>query len=176
LELELQALEVLRKVGIGEGRVVLDFGCGSGTYTIAAAKIVGEQGRVYTLDKDGKALDELTRKAKLAGLKNIARIDTSGELKFGLADESIDLILLFDVFHHNYFPQMADRKRLLEEIYRILKSDGLIAVSPKHMESEAEDEIRNANFYLERESSEMLIHDDKDRERGQILNFKKERK
>jgi hypothetical protein len=61
----------------------------------------------------------------------------------------------------------------LEEIYRILKSDGFISVWPKHMESEAEDEIKNANFYLERESSEMLIHDNKNRERGQILNFKK---
>jgi ubiquinone/menaquinone biosynthesis C-methylase UbiE len=173
LELELQALEVLRKMGVRKGQVVLDFGCGSGTYTIPAAKIVGEQGRVYALDKDGKTLDELMQKAKSAGLKNIERIDTSGELKFGLADESIDLILLFDVFHHHYFSQMAERKRLLEEIYRILKSDGFISVWPKHMESEAEDEIKNANLYLERESSEMLIHDNKDRESGQILNFKK---
>jgi len=175
LELELQALEVLRKVGIREGQVVLDFGCGSGTYTIPAARIVGEQGRVYALDKDGKTLDELMQKAKLAGLKNIERIDTSGELKFGLADQSIDLILLFDVFHHHYFPQMDERKRLLGEIYRILKSDGFISVWPKHMESEAEDEIKNANFYLERESSEMLIHDNKDHERGEILNFKKKK-
>jgi ubiquinone/menaquinone biosynthesis C-methylase UbiE len=173
LELELQALKVLTKIGIREGQVVLDFGCGPGTYTIPAAKIVGEQGRVYALDKDGKALDELMQKAKSVGLKNIERIDTSGELKCGLADESIDSILLFDVFHHYYFPQMDERKRLLEEIYRILKSDGFISVWPKHMESEAEDEIKNANFYLERESSEMLIHDNKDRERGEILNFKK---
>jgi precorrin-6B methylase 2 len=105
LELELQVLEVLRKVGIRQGQLVLDFGCGSGTYTIPAAKIVGEQGRVYALDKDGKTLDELMQKAKSAGLKNIERIDTSGELKFGLADESIDSILLFDVFIITIFPR-----------------------------------------------------------------------
>lgn len=46
MELESQALEVLRNVGINRGQLVLDFGCGSGTYTIPAAKIVGEQGRV----------------------------------------------------------------------------------------------------------------------------------
>jgi len=156
-----------------EGQLVLDFGCGSGTYTIAAAKIVGEQGRIYALDKDKEALDELMQKAESVGLKNIEGMETSGKIEIDLADDSTDVVLLFDVFHHHYFPQVAERKRLLEEIYRILKSDGFISVWPKHMESEAEDEIRNANFYLERESSEMLIHDDNDRERGQILNFKK---
>jgi len=173
MELESQSFEALKGVGIRKGQVVLDFGCGSGTYTIPAAKIVGEQGRVYALDKDGKTLDELMQKAELAGLKNIERIETSGELKFGLADGSIDLILLFDVFHSYYFPQADDRRRLLEEIYRILKWDGFISVWPKHMESEAKDEIRNANFYLEEEHSEMLIHDNKNLEKGRILNFRK---
>ena len=173
MELESQALKVLETVGIKRGQTVLDFGCGSGTYAIPAAKVVGKQGKVYALDKDKKALDELMQKAESAGLKNIERIDTSGELKFRLGDESIDLILLFDVFHHHYFPQMDERERLLEEIYRILKSDGSISVWPKHMESEAEDEIKNANFYLEKEYYETLIHDNKDREKGQILNFKK---
>ena len=160
-ELELQALEVLRRVGVKRGQIVLDFGCGSGTYAISAAKIVDEQGRVYALDKDKEALDELMQKAESAGLKNIERIDTPGELKFGLADESIDVVLLFDVFHHYYFPQADDRRRLLNEIYRIIKPSAFVSVWPKHMESEAQDEIKNANFYLEEEHSETLIHDNK---------------
>jgi len=173
MELESQAFGALKGVGIKRGQIVLDFGCGSGTYTISAAKIVGEQGRVYALDKDKKALDELMQKARLTGLKNVERIETSGELKFGLADESIDVVLLFDVFHHYYFPEKDARKKLLKEIHRILKPCGFISVWPKHMESEAQDEIKNANFYLEEEHSETLIHDNKNLEKGQILNFKK---
>jgi len=173
MELESQVFELLETAGIKRGQIVLDFGCGSGTYTIPAAKIVAEQGRVYALDKDKKALDELIQKAKLAGLKNIERIDTSGEPRIDLTDESVDIVLLFDVFHSYYFAQADDRKSLLNEIYRIMKPSAFISVWPKHMESEAGDEIKNANFRLEKEHSEMLIHNNKDRERGQILNFRK---
>ncbi len=90
---------------------MLDFGCGSGTYTIPAARIVGAQGRVYALDKDKGALDELMQKAGSAGLKNIERMETSGG-KIELTDESVDVVLLFDVFHSYYFPQASDRRSL----------------------------------------------------------------
>jgi ubiquinone/menaquinone biosynthesis C-methylase UbiE len=173
MELESHALEVLKGLGINKGQIVLDFGCGSGTYTVPAARIVGERGKVYALDKDKETLDRLMKEAKSAGLKNIERIGTSGELEFGLADKSIDMVLLFDVFHHFYFPEKKARKKLLKEIHRILKTDGLISVWPKHMESEAEDEIESADFYLEREYSGTLIHDNHDREKGQILIFRK---
>lgn len=33
---------VLSELGVKAGQVILDFGCGSGTYTIPAAKLVGE--------------------------------------------------------------------------------------------------------------------------------------
>ena len=168
-----QVLEVLERLGISRGQIVLDFGCGLGTYTIPTAKIVGEQGKVYALDKDKRVLDELLQKAELAGLTNIKRMDTSGELNIDLPDESVDVVLLLDIFHSYYFPQADDRRRLLNEIYRIMKPSAFISVWPKHMESEAKDEIKNANFYLEKEHTGMLIHDGKDRERGQILNFRK---
>ena len=173
MHLEAHAFKILQKAGIKRGRIVLDFGCGSGTYTIPAAKIVGEKGKVYALDKDKKVLSELMQKAESAGLRNLRRIDTSGELKIPLADESVDIVLLYDVFHSYYFSQVADRKRLLEEVYRVSKRDAIISVWPKHMESEAKEEIENANFYLEREYSGTLIHDNEDLEKGEVLNFRK---
>jgi len=66
MELESQTLKVLERIGIRKGQTVLDFGCGSGIYTIAVARIVGEQGRVYALDKDKGALGELMQKAEAA--------------------------------------------------------------------------------------------------------------
>jgi len=173
MELELQVLEVLERTGLNKRQIVLDFGCGSGTYTLPAVKIVGKQGRVYALDKDTQALDELMHEAESTGLRNVTRTDTSGKVRIELRDESVDAVLLFDVFHSYYFPQTDDRRNLLNEIHRIMKPSAFISVWPKHMESEAKGEIEEANFYLEREYSETLIHDNKDSERGQILNFRK---
>jgi len=173
MELESQTLEMLQQIGIRRGHTVLDFGCGSGTYTVPVAKIVGEQGRVHALDKDKETLDELMQKAESAGLKNIKRMETSGKLEINLADESVDVVLLFDVFHSYYFPQANDRRRLLDEIHRIMKPTAFVSVWPKHMESPAKDEIESANFYLESEYTGALTHNNHDREKGQILNFKK---
>ncbi len=164
---------MLQEIGIKTAQSVLDFGCGSGTYTIPAGKIVGKQGKVYALDKDNIALDNLMKKAELAGLTNIKEMATSGELEIELPDESVDVSLIFDVFHRYYFSQIEDRKRLLDEIYRITKMDGFLSVWPKHMESEAGDEIEHANFYMEKEYNGTLIHDNKDIETGKVINFRK---
>jgi len=173
MDLEAHAFEILQKAGIKIGKTLLDFGCGSGTYTIPAAKIAGKEGKVYALDKDKKVLDELMQKAESAGLKNIKRIDTPGDLKIPLDDASVDIVLLYDVFHSYYFSQVADRRNLLEEVYRVSKRDAIISVWPKHMESEAKEEIESANFYLERECSGTLIHDNEDVEKEKVLDFRK---
>jgi len=175
VELDSRVLEVLQQIGIRRGQTVLDFGCGYGTYTIPVAKIINEQGRVYALEKDKEALDELMQKAESAGLKNIERMETSGELEIELNDESVDVVLLFDVFHSFYFPKAHDRRRLLGEIYRIMKPSAFLAISvwPHLMESESEGEIGNADFRLEKEISETLNDGNKDLETRRILNFRK---
>ena len=173
MELESQVAEVLKAVGINKGHIALDFGCGSGTYTIPAARLVGKKGKIYALDKDKKALDKLMQKAESKGLRNIERIDTSGEPRIKLADESVDVVLLFDVFHSYYFSGVDNRRRLLDEVARVARPDALISVWPKHMELDARDEIENANFYLESEHSGTLIHDNECLEKGQVLNFRR---
>jgi ubiquinone/menaquinone biosynthesis C-methylase UbiE len=177
MEIESRAIELLKRIGIRRGQVVLDFGCGYGIYTIPVAKIVGERGKVYALDKDKEALDTLMQKAGSAGLINIERMETSGELEIELADETVDVVLLFDVFHSFYFPEAGDRRRLLGEIFRIMKPSAFLSISvwPNLIEPESEDEIKNANFHLEKEVPETLTDGNKDLETRRILNFGKAR-
>jgi ubiquinone/menaquinone biosynthesis C-methylase UbiE len=178
MEIESRAIELLEGIGIRKGQTVLDFGCGYGIYTIPVAKIVGKQGRVYALDKDKEALDTLMQKAMSACLINIKRMETSGELEIELADETVDVVLLFDVFHSFYFPQAADRRRLLDEIRRIMKPSGFLSISvwPNLIEPESEDEIKNANFCFAKEVPETLTDGSKDLETRKILNFGKARR
>jgi len=166
--------EVIKNTGVKPGQTALDFGCGSGTYTIPLASVVGNQGKVYALDKDRGALDALMRRASSAKLTNIERIDAGGGAQIDLANNSVDVALLFDVFHSYYFSSRGERHELLSEISRVLKPDGLLSVYPKHMETEARAEIESAGFSLEDELSINLIHNETDPERGQLLNFKKQ--
>lgn len=175
MESESRAIKMLQQMGIRSGQTVLDFGCGLGMYTIPVAKAVGEQGRVYALDKDKEALGQLMQKAESAGLKNVRRMETSGKPRIDLADESIDAVLLFDVFHSFYFPQADDRREVLNEIHRIMKPSAFLSISvwPNLIEPGIEDEIENADFRLEKDISQTLSHDDKNLGRRSVLNFRK---
>ena len=160
----------LRKVGIRRGQVVLDFGCGSGNYTIPIAKIVGSEGIVYALDKNARSLDKLMRKAELEGLRNIRRMDTSGEVKIRLSDNSVDVVLLYDIFW--YFPPWDPKlTKLLAEVYRISKPGALISVLPKHVDPiRLKDKVEDAGFKLKNKLSGIIIHDGT-LEEGYVLNF-----
>ena len=165
--------ELLRRVGIERGQTVLDFGCGSGTYAIPTARIVGDKGIVYALDKDTKVLNKLIQSAKSAGLNNIEPMHTHGELRIDLDDNSIDAVLLFDVLHLYYFPRADDRRKLLDEVHRISKAEALTLVYPKHIESTAKNEIESANFCFVNGYSATLIHNNTEVVEGQILIFTK---
>ena len=173
IDLSEMVSKVIESIGVKPGQTVLDFGCGSGTYTIPLASVVGKRGKVLALDKDRYALDDLIRKADSVGLANITRLDTPGGTRIELANNSVDVVLLFDVFHDYYFLSLAERQDLLCEIGRILKSGGILSVYPKHMETGAKTEIESAGFSLEKEISITLVHDRTSPEGGQLLNFKK---
>lgn len=164
--------EILKKVGIKNDQVILDFGCGVGSYTIPAAKIIGNKGKIYALDENKSKLMELSRRVKKAGLKNIKIKNTSGKLTFELEDMSVDVILLYDIFW--YFPLgNPNLSKLLKEVYRVSKANALISVHPEHIEIEKlKQEIEKDGFYLQNRFSGDIIHDGEP-ERGQILNFRK---
>ena len=137
--------KVLCEVGVGTGRVVLDFGCGSGTYTIPAAKLVGDAGRVYALDINRSFLDGIEERAKHEGIENLVRVEASGEGEIPLENEEVDVMILIDVLH-----LIENREALFDEASRILKRDGLIVVYPMHVsEKEVEELGTRRNFNLE---------------------------
>jgi len=156
--LDKNAYEVLAEVGVGAGMAVLDFGCGSGTYTIPAAKLVGEGGRVYALDISKRALDRMEKKARKEGLKNIVRIDSSGGEEISLEDETVDLVLLIDVLH-----EIGNREALFDEVYRVLKRGGAVCIYPMHISTEK----------VERVAGSRGLNLEARKFRGRILIFRK---
>jgi len=93
---------------------------------------------------------------------------TSGELKIDLEEESVDVVLLYDVLHYYYFPKEEDRRNMLREVYRVLKPNCFISLYPGDPEvfrnySEIETikrEMEDVKFHLESEYTGMVIHGD----------------
>jgi FkbM family methyltransferase len=117
--------ETIKMFDLEPGMVVADFGCGSGHYTIAAAKRVGEKGRVYALDIQKDLLQAMKSTVELNNLKNIEIIWADLDLSQGsrLADNSVDFVIISNILF-----QAENRQQITKEALRILKDGGGVAV------------------------------------------------
>jgi ubiquinone/menaquinone biosynthesis C-methylase UbiE len=62
---------ILVEIGLCPGLAFIDVGCGESFFAIPAARIVGNDGKVYALDSDAVAISSLEEKASKNNLKNI---------------------------------------------------------------------------------------------------------
>lgn len=160
------ALEVLKRVGVRQRQVVLDYGCGPGIFTIASARIVGEQGKVFAIDVRERSLERVREKAEKEGMANIETILLdSSRVVTGLGNESADAILLYDVMQ-----EIDDKRELLREMHRILKGDGFLSVFPMHMGTDRLMEImENLGLFRFRDLCNAPGH----KTASEVVNFEK---
>lgn len=125
---------ILDEIGIKPGLHILDYGCGPGSYSVAAAEMVGPAGKIYSLDIHPFAIESVKKAAAKKDLKNIETI--SSDCVTGLPDSSIDVVLLADVFHG-----LSSPDAVLQELRRVLKPEGVLAFNDHHLK---EDEITAA--------------------------------
>jgi len=119
--------EVVKEVGIKEGFHVLDYGCGPGSYVTAVAELVGKSGKIYALDINPLAIEMVK---KIAAKKQLSNVETIlSDRKTGLPDNSINIVLLYDTFHG-----LSEPNIVLEELYRVLKPNGILSFSDHHSE------------------------------------------
>ena len=106
-----------------EGEVVLDLGSGGGIDVLLSAKRVGPTGKAYGLDMTDEMLALANENKKRAGAENVEFL--KGDIEnIPLPDSSVDVIISNCVINLS-----ADKKRVLEESYRVLKPGGRFAVS-----------------------------------------------
>ena len=120
---------ILQEVELERGFQVLDYGCGSGSYSVPAAKAVGETGRVYALDIHPLATEAVENRAGKEGLANVSTIVS--DCATGLPDGSIDVVFLYDIFH-----MLDNREEVLREIHRVLRPEGMLSFSDHHMKEQ----------------------------------------
>jgi ubiquinone/menaquinone biosynthesis C-methylase UbiE len=122
--------KIFSEINLKSGDSVLDLGCGPGDYSLEIAKIVGQSGTVYSLDKQEELLFDLKGRTSAAGLKNIKTIPCDITSPLILGKNSINACLIATVLH---IPGVSEKREdLFSEVYRVLKPDGkLITVDVK---------------------------------------------
>jgi demethylmenaquinone methyltransferase/2-methoxy-6-polyprenyl-1,4-benzoquinol methylase len=116
-------LRTLRDAGVQPGQTVLEVGCGTGFFTLPAATLIGDQGRLIAMDVTSDFIARVSEKVEAANLKNVQVIKRNA-LDTGLDTASVDIALLFGVLPFPFLPL----DQLLPEMHRVIKPEGSLAV------------------------------------------------
>lgn len=130
--------ELLGCLGVEAGDVVCDFGSGVGVHALPLAGLVGETGKVIAVDIQPQMLRMLEERAAEAGISGIETV-SNGPASTGLAPDSVDLILLVDVYHELSHPEpvLAGLRRSLKDGGRVALvefrgEDPAVPIKPEH--------------------------------------------
>jgi ubiquinone/menaquinone biosynthesis C-methylase UbiE len=114
--------ETLIRLGLHEGDIMADIGCGIGYFSIPASEIVGDSGKIFAMDILPEMLQEVEIKIKENSISNIKTLLTK-ESDLKLEDGKIDIAFISNVLH-----EAEDKEIFLSEIKRIISSKGRIAI------------------------------------------------
>jgi ubiquinone/menaquinone biosynthesis C-methylase UbiE len=103
-EAEERPQEVIQAMGLGDGSVVADVGCGSGFYSRRLARAVAPSGRVYAVDIQPEMLELVQSLAAKEKLTNVVPV-LGAEDDPRLPRDRLDWILLVDVYHEFQNPK-----------------------------------------------------------------------
>ena len=108
-------------LAISKNAAIVEIGCGYGSFTVPVAQKTS--GKVYAFDIDVEMLSATQHNVQTAKLKNVELLHRDVlDTGTGLAAESVDLVLLFNILH------FSERRIFLAEAARILRKGGVVAV------------------------------------------------
>lgn len=148
--------KALAALDLKPGMTVADIGAGSGYMTVRLARLVGPEGRVYAADIQPQMIELLTRRLDREKVSNV--VPVLGAIDDPrLPAESIDLMLLVDVYHEFSEPvKMLNGMRLALKpggrlvLLEYRKEDPTVPIRFEHKMTvaEAKMEIEAAGFTL----------------------------
>lgn len=148
---------LLQNMDLKPAEAVADIGAGSGYHVFKMAEKV-LQGKVYAVDIQEEMLAELRRKKDRGSHKNVAVVKGS-EKGIGLPENSVDKVLMVDVYHEFSYPaeMLASIKNALKPRGKVFLveyrgEEPRIPIKKVHKmtERQAVKEFRAAGFTLER--------------------------
>ncbi|MBI2859900.1 MAG: class I SAM-dependent methyltransferase [Chloroflexi bacterium] len=148
---------ILAGIGLKAGFIFADIGCGNGFFALPAARLVGQTGRVYGVDSNSEATEDLERRAAAEGLHNIS-------LTLARAEDAVvcqacaDIVFFGNALHDFDQPArvLANARQMLSPRGRLVnldwKKEPMEMGPPLHKrfsEDEAARLIADAGFSIE---------------------------
>jgi len=112
--------KILEDIGLRKGMSFVDLGSNDGFFSVPAAKIVGNTGKIYALDINQEAIDSLKDKLQSIDYRNY-------QLKCAKAEEEVfndhiaDIVFLGTVLH-----DFIDPLKVLKNAKKLLKNEGIL--------------------------------------------------
>jgi FkbM family methyltransferase len=161
-EQEEKTAQLMKNLAVQPGQVIADIGAGSGYHSSLLSKMVGN-GKVYAVDVEPEMIAFLNERIRREGKKNIIPV-LSTEKTVSLPANSMDMMLLVDVYHEFSFPyEMAlsmlealkpGGKLVLVE-FRAEDPNVPIKTIHKMSERQAVKEFKTAGFTFEKNISNL---------------------
>jgi SAM-dependent methyltransferase len=128
------------------GMTVVEPGCGFGFVSLELARLVGEKGKVISVDIEPRAVKRLEKRALKAGLAGRMEIRSCEARDLGLAgyEGQVDLITVIHTLH-----ELDDLQGFFTQAAALLKPSGrLLVVEPRG-------HLRSSNFQAELECGKL---------------------
>ena len=89
-------------------------------------------------------MSSIQRVQNIVSKKQLTNVETiHSDCQTGLPDDSVDIVLLYDIFH-----MLTDPQAILAELHRILRKDGTLSVSGHHTnENEILSGVTNSQLF-----------------------------
>lgn len=112
------AEKILTSIGLSEGMVFVDVGCGEGYFAVPASRRVGPGGKVFAVDINAEAVARLQEQAKKEGLDNLV-LDVNEAENTLFCDGCADIVF-FGIDLHDF----RDPAQVLANAAVMLKPGG----------------------------------------------------
>jgi ubiquinone/menaquinone biosynthesis C-methylase UbiE len=118
----IDARDVISRLNLKGNEVFMDAGCGDGHVAMEAYDMMDDEATIYAVDVYGPSIEDMEKEVEERGITNIIPVQSDMTEKIAIEDDTVDMCLLVNVFHHLVAVKKVDES--ISEFKRIIKHNG----------------------------------------------------
>jgi len=151
--------DLVKKIGVIRGMIVVDMGCGQGGFTASVARIVGKDGKVLAVDVSDEYLLEFKENLSKWHVKDMVTFiqADAANLKSVIPDDFADMVVSYRFLEELERPE--DMAKIVKEMARIIKKSGKVCLIELSTETKNKAEENYVRLHEESGDSFFASHE-----------------